>query len=102
MLQESNKLSQFWQELKRRKVVRVIIMYAGVAFIITELENNISEPLHLPDWIATFVILLLIIGFPIIAILSWIFDVTPEGLRKTNLCLIKHLKIKDQSQYFLL
>jgi TolB-like protein len=59
-------------------------MYAGVAFIITELVNNISEPLYLPDWIATFVILLLIIGFPIIAILSWIFDVTPEGLKKTE------------------
>ena len=74
MPQPTNKLSRFWQELKRRKVVRVIVMYAGVTFIITELVSNISEPLYLPDWIATFVILMLIIGFPIIAILSWIFD----------------------------
>jgi len=40
--------------------------------------------LHLPEWIATSVILLLIIGFPITAILSWIFDITPEGIQKTK------------------
>ncbi len=74
----------FWQELKRRKVVRVIVMYAGAAYIILELVNNIIGPLHLPEWIATLVILLLIIGFPIIAILSWIFDITPAGIRKTD------------------
>jgi len=77
-------LGQFWQELKRRKVVRVIAMYAGVAYIIIELVSNITEPLHLPDWTSTLVILLLAIGFPITAILSWIFDVTPEGLKKTE------------------
>ena len=79
-----NKLSQFWQELKRRKVVRVIAMYAGAAYIIIELVSNITEPLHLPGWTTTLVILLLAIGFPITAILSWIFDVTPEGVEKTK------------------
>jgi len=77
MPQPINKLTQFWQELKRRKVVRVIIVYAGAAYIIIELVSNITEPLHLPDWTTTLVILLLAIGFPITAILSWIFDVTP-------------------------
>ena len=59
-----NNLSQFWQELKRRKVVRVIVMYAGVAYIIIELVNNVAGPLHLPEWISTLLILLLIMGFP--------------------------------------
>ena len=84
MPQNPSKLVQFWQELKRRKVVRVIAMYAGAAYIIIELVSNITEPLHLPDWTTTLVILLLAIGFPITAILSWIFDVTPEGLMKTE------------------
>ena len=84
MPQPTNKITQFWQELKRRKVVRVIAMYAGVAYIIIELVSNITEPLHLPPWTTTLVILLLAIGFPITAILSWIFDVTPEGLKKTG------------------
>jgi len=39
----------FWQELKRRKVFRVIAMYAAAAYVIIELSNNIVEPLNLPD-----------------------------------------------------
>jgi tetratricopeptide (TPR) repeat protein len=78
-----SKLSRFWHELKRRKVLRVIAMYAGAAYIVIELVSNVSEPLHLPEWIATLVILLLVTGFPVVAIVSWIFDITPEGVIKT-------------------
>jgi hypothetical protein len=74
-----NKLSQFWKELKRRNVVRVITVYAGIAFVIIELINNITEPLRLPEWTPTLVIVLLAIGFPIVIIFSWIYDVHPEG-----------------------
>ena len=79
-----NKLSQFWQELKRRRVIHVIIVYATVAFVIIELVNNVFEPLRLPEWTPTLVILILAIGFPIVLIFSWIFDVTPEGIEKTK------------------
>ena len=80
-----NKLSQFWQELKRRNVVRVITVYAGAAFVIIELINNITEPLRLPDWTPTLVIVLLGIGFPIAIIFSWIYDIHPEeGVVKTE------------------
>ena len=75
----SNKLSQFWQELKRRNVVRVVTVYAGAAFVIIELINNITEPLRLPEWTPTLVIVLLVIGFPIVIIFSWIYDIHPEG-----------------------
>ncbi len=84
MPQSPNKIEQFWQELKRRKVIKVIAMYAGVAYILIELASNVTEPLRLPEWVPTFVILLLVIGFPITIILSWIFDVTPEGIKKTE------------------
>ena len=76
---------KFWQELKRRNVVRVIIVYAGAAFVIIELINNITEPLHLPSWTPTLVIVLLAIGLPIVIIFSWIYDVHPkEGIVKTK------------------
>ncbi len=75
---------KFWHELKRRKVFSVLAMYAGAAYVIIELVNNIAEPLGLPAWTATVVILLLAVGFPIIAILSWIFDITPSGVVKTE------------------
>lgn len=74
-----DRLSRFWQELKRRNVVRVITVYAGAAFVIIELINNIAGPLRLPEWTPTLVIILLAIGFPIIIIFSWIYDVHPEG-----------------------
>jgi tetratricopeptide (TPR) repeat protein len=77
-------LQRFWLELKRRKVFRVVAVYAGVAFVIIELTNNVAEPLRFPGWVPTLVILILIIGFPVTAILSWIFDLTPEGVKKTE------------------
>lgn len=74
-----NKISQFWQELKRRNVIRVVTVYAGTAFVIIELINNITEPLRLPEWTPTLVIVLLALGFPIVIIISWIYDLNPEG-----------------------
>ncbi len=81
----SNKLFRFWQELKRRNVVRVITVYAGAAFVILELTDIITEPLKLPSWLLPGVIVLLSIGFIIAIILSWIYDIKPEGgLEKTE------------------
>jgi len=74
-----NKLSQFWQDLKRRNVIRVVTVYTGAAFVMIELVNNITEPLRLPEWTPTFVIVLLAIGFPVVIIFSWIYDVHPKG-----------------------
>ena len=69
----------FFQELKRRKVVRVITVYAASAFVILELMSIVIEPLRLPEWTLSLVIVMLIIGFVIAVILSWIYDVAPEG-----------------------
>jgi|WetSurSiteA1Bulk_404760.scaffolds.fasta_scaffold02119_1 tetratricopeptide (TPR) repeat protein len=84
MSESPNKLIRFWQELKRRKVFSVITTYAATAYIIIEVVNNLIGPLHLPDWLATLVVTLLIIGLPVVIILSWIFDFTPQGIKKTE------------------
>jgi tetratricopeptide (TPR) repeat protein len=63
----------------------MVAMYAATAYIIIEVVNNIVGPLHLPYWITTLVVILLIAGLPIVVILSWIFDFTPEGIKKTKL-----------------
>ncbi len=75
---------QFWKELKRRKVIRVITVYAAAAFVILELISIIVEPLRLPEWTLQMVIVLLVIGFILSVILSWVYDVTPEGIEKTS------------------
>ena len=74
-----NKLSQFWQELKRRKVLRVITIYAAVAFVILQLVEILAPSLRLPDWTMNFILVLLIVGFIITVIVSWIYDIHPEG-----------------------
>jgi len=79
-----NKFSQFWQELKRRKVIHVIVVYASAALVIIELINNITEPLRLPEWTPTLVIILLSIGFPLAIIFSWIYEISSKGLRRTD------------------
>ena len=84
MASDPNKLSQFLQELKRRRVVHVIIVYATAAFVIIELVGNVYETLNLPDWTPALTLIILAIGFPIALIFSWIFDVTPEGIEKTK------------------
>jgi tetratricopeptide (TPR) repeat protein len=84
MSESPNKLIKFWQELKRRKVFGVVTTYAATAYIIIEVTNNLVVPLNLPDWVATFVVLLLAIGLPVVIVLSWIFDFTPKGIKKTE------------------
>ena len=74
----------FFQELKRRKVIRVIIVYAAASFVILELASIIQEPFGLPDWTIRLVFIILLVGLIIAIILSWIYDITPEGIEKTK------------------
>ena len=84
MPQKPNKFSQFWQELKRRSVIHVITVYATSAFVLIELVNNLTEPLNLPTRLPTIVIIVLAVGFPLAIILSWLYDLTSEGVEKTK------------------
>ena len=76
--------AKFWKELKRRKVIKVIIVYASMSFVVLELLSILIEPLFLPDWVMTLVIVLLALGFPIVIVFSWIFDITPSGIEVTQ------------------
>ena len=60
-----SKLKKFWKELKRRKVVRVIIIYATTAFILLQIVDVLVKPLHFPAWVMSFFTVALILGFPI-------------------------------------
>ena len=77
-------LINFWKELKRRKVVRVVTVYAAVSYVTLELTSIIEEPLGLPDWTMKFLIILLCVVFVLIAIFSWVYDFTPDGIKVTQ------------------
>jgi TolB-like protein/Tfp pilus assembly protein PilF len=74
-----NKFSRFWQDLKRRNVIRVITVYTGAAFVILSLVDMVREPFELPNWSFKLIVVLLSIGLIIAVILSWIYDIHPEG-----------------------
>jgi adenylate cyclase len=84
MAQKTNSFERFWKELKRRKTGKVIVAYAATAFILLQLADILTPALLLPTWTTRLVTLILIIGFPLAIIFSWVFDITPEGIKKTG------------------
>ena len=71
------------EELKRRRVFRVAMLYAVVAWLLLQIGEVTFEPLGLPEGSLRFLIVLLGLGFPILVALAWVFDVTPEGVVRT-------------------
>ncbi|MDX1403932.1 MAG: hypothetical protein R3192_05320 [Woeseiaceae bacterium] len=67
-------------ELKRRKMFQVAAVYLVVAWLIMQVIDVIHEPLRLPEWFPTVVIVLLFVGFPLTMIVSWAFNLTPGGM----------------------
>jgi len=74
----------FFAELKHRNVYKVGIAYALVAWLLMQIASQIFPFFEIPNWAVRFVVLLLIIGFPVALILAWAFDLTPEGLKRTK------------------
>jgi len=72
------------EELKRRNVFKVATAYAIAGWLIIQVVTSISEPLSLPDWFDTSIIILVFIGFPIALIIAWAFELTSEGLKKSK------------------
>jgi TolB-like protein len=70
-----------WAELRRRNVFRVAGVYVVVAWLVAQAANVLSDMLPLPEWFGSVVIVLLVLGFPIVLVIAWAFELTPEGVR---------------------
>ena len=88
----------FIEELKKRKVFRVAASYAVVAFIIFQLVEILFPIFNFPQWTQQFIVIIILLGFPIAVIFSWIFDKTPEGFIKTTKKNIKTDPIKKDDR----
>lgn len=71
-------------ELKRRNVFRVAAAYLVVGWLLTEVLTTILPTLGAPDWMSRAVILLFAFGFIPAVVLSWIFELTPEGIKREH------------------
>jgi TolB-like protein/Flp pilus assembly protein TadD len=77
-------MGPFFAELKRRRVYRVGVIYAAVAFVVWQAAEISFPALGFPPWSLAFVIVLTFLGFPIALVLAWAFEITPEGVKRTE------------------
>jgi len=77
-------LPRFLAELKRRKVYRVALVYAAVGWAILEASGMVLPRLALPDWTVNLVLAVVLLGFPLALVFAWIFDISPEGIVRTE------------------
>src|SRR5207247_4918234 len=74
----------FFAELKRRNVYKVAIAYGVVAWLLMQIATQVFPFLEIPNWAIRLVIMLIVIGFPIALVIAWAFELTPEGLMRTE------------------
>src|SRR5207342_3811268 len=79
----SASVRRFIAEFRRRRVVRVAIAYLIFAWLLVQVADATFEPLGLPAWAPRLLIVLLIIGFLLACVLSWIYDIQPSGIERT-------------------
>ena len=77
-------MGNFFQELRRRNVVRVVGAYLVVGWVLMQIATGLEESLQLPEWFDGVVVGFLMVGLPVAIILSWVFDLTPEGIVRTG------------------
>jgi TolB-like protein/Tfp pilus assembly protein PilF len=74
----------FFGELKRRNVYKVAVAYAVVGWLLIQVATQVFPFLEIPNWAIRFVILLTALGFPVALLIAWAFELTPEGIKRTE------------------
>jgi TolB-like protein/Tfp pilus assembly protein PilF len=77
-------LSSFFAELKRRNVYKVAVAYAIVGWLLVQIATQVFPFLEIPTWVVRLVIVLVAAGFPIALVIAWAFELTPEGIKRTE------------------
>jgi hypothetical protein len=74
----------FFAELKRRNVYKVAAAYAVVGWLLVQVATQVFPFFEIPNWAVRLIVLLIVIGFPIALVIAWAFELTPEGLKRTE------------------
>jgi TolB-like protein/tetratricopeptide (TPR) repeat protein len=77
-------MTGYLKELQRRNVFRAVAAYIVLGWILLQVASGLEEALDLPAWFDTIIAALLVIGFPVVVIVSWVYEITPDGLQKTR------------------
>src|SRR5205823_14397713 len=74
----------FFAELKRRNVYKVAIAYAVVGWLVIQIASTILPTFHAPEWVVQTLIVIVALGFPVALVIAWAFEMTPEGIKRTE------------------
>src|SRR6266540_5067138 len=74
----------FFGELRRRNVYKVAVAYAIVGWLLVQIATQVFPFLEIPNWVVRLVIALVAIGFPIALVIAWAFEITPQGIERTE------------------
>src|SRR6266571_3397269 len=74
----------FLSELKRRNVYKVAVAYAVIGWLLVQVTTQVFPIFEIPNWALRLIVLAIIIGFPIALVIAWAFELTPEGLKRTE------------------
>ena len=74
----------FFAELKRRNVYKVAVAYAVVGWLLVQVATQVFPFFEIPSWAVRLIVLTIVIGFPIALVIAWAFELTPEGIKRTE------------------
>src|SRR5205823_14448939 len=77
-------LVNLFTELKRRNVYKVAVAYAVVGWLVVQISSTVLPTFHAPEWVVQTLVVLVALGFPIALIIAWAFELTPEGIKRTE------------------
>ena len=80
----------FFAELKRRNVYKVAVAYAVVGWLLVQVSTQVFPFFEIPNWAIRLVVLVIIVGFPIALVIAWAFEITPEGIKRTEVADAAH------------
>lgn len=74
----------FFDELKRRHVWRTALAYAVAGWLLVQIATQVFPIFHMPEWTEQIVVVLVVLGFPLAVTFAWVYEITPEGIRRTE------------------
>jgi TolB-like protein/Tfp pilus assembly protein PilF len=75
-------VTSFFEELKRRNVIKVAIAYIVVGWLVSQVAEFATENFGAPDWVLKIFVVFVLLGLPMVLVFAWAFELTPEGLKR--------------------
>ena len=94
------RIDNFFAELRRRNVYKVAAAYAVVGWLLVQVATQVFPFFEIPNWAVRLVVLLIIVGFPIALVIAWAFELTPQGIRRTEVADAMHQHSRNRVWFY--